>query len=236
MRRFFALAAALGMILGAMAIRPAAATHTLDNVVAQVNGGVNLDVNGNGVIDDEPCTVANGPGTGDDETGDAAQFTDVVINGTFIAGTTGLAGAAGSTEVDTVNVCVVDDASTPPVGPIPPVPTDGHGELAAANFRTPSDTTATNPATGGDSCLFGSLTGGTFTNQAVATSRAIITAVYQVHAPNSNGECDALDKGVQLAASGTVTMEADVAVAPAGQVTQGELPDLVAAQVHTIHA
>ena len=235
MRKFFALAAALGMIFGAMAIRPAAATDNLDNVVAQVNGGVNLDVNGNGNLNDEPCTVANGPGTGDDETGDAAQFTDVVINGVFIAGTSGLAGAAGSTEVDTVNVCVVDDASTPEVGPFPAVPTDGHGELGASNFRTPADTTATNPVTGGDVCLFGALTGGTFTNQAVATSVAIITANYEIHETNANGECDALDKGTLLASSGEVTMEADVAVAPAGQASQGELPDLVAAQVHTIH-
>lgn len=233
MRKLIALGAALGMILVPMAVRPAGASHSLDNVLSNVNGGVELDVDNDGdpsaVTDpDERCELSN------NQQGDKAAFTDVVISGLFTAGTQGLAGHVGQLKVLRVDVCVVDDASTPPVGPIPAIPTDGHGELASSTFGTLPGTTGTDPVTGAAVCLSGTLLGGTFTNQAVATSRALIDATYTIRAAHPALGC-ASPGNVLASSAASVRLEADVAVLPAGQVTQGELPDAVSAWIHSVH-
>ncbi len=224
MKKLLALLAGLAIIAVA---QPADASHSLDNVAAQVNGGVELDVDGDGdpnasTDPDEVCTISTG------ETGDAALFTDVVISGLFVAGDTGLAGHLGEVEVDTVNVCVVDDAKTPAVDPIPGIPYLAHGELEPAGFRTNAGSTGINPLNGSEVCLTGTLLGGEFESTGAAFSRAIIQATYTVH------ECGNVTNEFASSAA-SVDLEADVAVVPAGEVTQGQLPSLVSAQIHSVH-
>ncbi|MBI2169459.1 MAG: hypothetical protein HYU28_08165 [Actinobacteria bacterium] len=218
LRKLLALGAGVAVALAGVAISPASATHSLDNVVASVNGGVSINLGA--------CTDQHG------HPGNAAQFTDVVIDGTFIAGDNGLAGFRGAVDVATVNVCVVDDVA---VGPLPII---AHGNLGAAGFQSPNP--GDNPLNplGSDVCLYGTLlAGGEFNNNGAVTSRAIINATYTVNQPVSGGcPTDPLLRGGQIAASASsVALEADVAVIPAGQVTGGELDDQVSAQVHTVH-
>lgn len=286
-RKLIALAALLGVVIAVTASSPAEATHSLDNSVANVNGGVGLDPDGDGKADadgdfdgdvacnldgtnpagdnddpdipgcdddpDELCTAADG------QTGDRAAFTDVVISGVFTGGTGGIGGFQGDVNVSTVNVCVVSDVTTHDLnndndpdndlngngtndvfdpdgdgnGDIPPIPVTAHGSLQAASFTTIGvGRSVLNPTAG--ACLFGNLVnGGTFQNTGALTSRAIIQANWAVRQPVA-GAC--ADPGTLIAQTGAnVTLEADVAVVPAGLLTGGNLPDVVSAQVHSVH-
>lgn len=222
LRKLLILGALLGVIT-AGAMHPADASHSLDNVTAQITGGVNIGSDPS--VGLGPCTTAQG------DAGRKAEFTDVVINGNFNAGDDGLAGFIGAVDVSTVNVCVHDIIAA---GPLPIL---GRGSLASATYQSPAPATNALDPLGDDVCLYGTLHGGRFSNTGGVSSRALITTTYTINEPAS-GTCptDPLDRGNVLASSqDELLLEADVLVIPAGQATQGEQEDQVSAQVHTVH-
>ena len=239
MRKFFALAAALGMIFGAMAIRPAAANEPLpaDHVAAAVQGGVNVDAGPPGPLD---CYVDNvdDPDTeGPDFDGSLSQFIGVNINGTFTADTVGLADFTGEVFVGDVTVCVRDDLVLGGV-----LPAFSHGIFVASEL--PNDfATAVVPGVGvgsaGAVCLVGELLGGSFENNGVVTSTAVIDAhweIFRATGPASAPTCTTLGQSLGESAA-AVPLRADVLVAPAGAVGENfgvPAPDVVSAQIQSM--
>lgn len=225
LRKLFAIGSALAMLLGYTAINPAEAHHTLDNVASNVTGGVNIGDPENGLGD---CKTDPG-----DEDGIEVQFTDVLIDGLFTAGSLNstppvLKAFEGQVDVDTVTVCLVKDEEVElPDGRKIPIVT--HGTLASADFRSPEPGNT-------DNCLYGSLLGGTFEGAGAVFAEATVQATWQIHDTKNDG-CDPLDKGAQLASSAaSVDLIADTLTVPLGEITDGEEENQVSSTIHTVHA
>lgn len=219
MRKLVVLLAGLALVAVA---QPSDASHSLDNVVANVNGGVDI---GDPDAGHGPCTTSAG------ETGRIVKFTDVVITGEFVAGETNLASFLGAVNVGDLEVCLVVDEQ---VGPFPILT---HGELGATTFQSPDPGKNALVVPAEDVCVYGDLLGGQFSGTGAVFAEAVVQATYTVNAP-SNGTCpeDPTLRGAELASSAdSVDLIADTLTVPVGEATGGEIPNQVSSQVHTAH-